>query len=98
MLGIQTHDGLYDEANKKYLINFSPSTKPRTALPYILHQADLMAARIEFEKEWLPTFKETKAEAKNENFTLTKEKKTPIKQKALGSIKSESLKNILNNL
>jgi len=98
MLGIQTHDGLYDEANKKYLINFSPSTKPRTALPYILHQADLMAARIEFEKEWLPTFKETKVEAKNENFALTKEKKTPIKQKALGSIKSESLKNLLDNL
>ena len=98
MLGIQTHDGLYDEANKKYLINFSPATKPRTALPYILHQADLMAARIEFEKEWLPTFKETKVEAKNENFALTKEKKTPIKQKALGNIKSESLKNILDNL
>ena len=98
MLGIQTHDGLYDEANKKYLINFSPATKPRTTLPYILHQADLMAARIEFEKEWLPTFKETKVEAKNENFTLTKEKKTPVKQKALGSIKSESLKNLLDNL
>lgn len=98
MIAIQTHDGLYDEANKKYLINFSPATKPRTALPYIIHQADLMAARIEFEKEWLPTFKETKVKAKNENFTLTKEKKTPIKQKALGSIKSESLKNLLDNL
>ena len=53
MIAIQTHDGLYDEANKKYLMGFIPETKPRTALPFILHQADLMAARIEFEEEWL---------------------------------------------
>jgi len=98
MIAIQTHDGLYDEANKKYLLSFSPSTKPRTSLPYILHQADLMAARIEFEKEWLPTFRETKVETKNENFSLNKEKKTPVKQKALSSIKSEGLKNLLDNL
>lgn len=57
MLAIQTHDGLYDEANKKYLFAFQPEQKPRTSLPYILHQADLMAARIEFEREWLPKFK-----------------------------------------
>jgi hypothetical protein len=98
MIAIQTHDGLYDEANKKYLINFSPATKPRTALPYIIHQADLMAARIEFEKEWLPSFKGTKTEVKKENFTLTKEKKTPVKQKALSSIQSVNLKNMLDNL
>jgi hypothetical protein len=98
MVAIQTHDGLYDEANKKYLINFSPATKPRTALPYIIHQADLMAARIEFEREWLPTFKGDKVETKKENFTLTKEKKTPVKQKALSSIQSVNLKNILDNL
>ena len=57
MLAIQTHDGLYDDANKKYLFAFQPEQKPRTSLPYILHQADLMAARIEFEREWLPRFK-----------------------------------------
>jgi len=57
MLAIQTHDGLYDEANKKYLFAFMPEQKPRTCLPFILHQADLMAARIEFEKEWLPKLK-----------------------------------------
>jgi hypothetical protein len=41
-------------------MSFSPETKPRTALPFILHQADLMAARIEFEEEWLPKFKQDK--------------------------------------
>jgi hypothetical protein len=99
MLGIQTHDGLYDEANKKYLINFSPSTKPRTALPYILHQADLMAARIEFEKEWLPKFKGNLASSKN-NYTLTSKQpvnKASIKTKALGNIQSEGLKNVMDD-
>ena len=57
MVAIQTHDGLYDPANEKYLKSFMPETKPRTSLPFILHQADMMAARIEFEKEWLPKFK-----------------------------------------
>ena len=57
MVGIQTHDGLYDDANKKYLMGFMTELKPRTSLPYILHQADLMAARIEWEVEWLPKFK-----------------------------------------
>ena len=51
MVTIQTHDGLYDEANKKYLFSFTPGQKPRTSLPYIVHQGDLMAARIEFERE-----------------------------------------------
>jgi hypothetical protein len=100
MLAIQTHDGLYDEANNKYLKNFMPEQKPRTSLPYILHQADLMAARIEFEREWLP--KLNSVEKKKESFTLgnksTNVKKTPTKDKALGSIKSEGLKNMLNNL
>jgi len=57
MVAIQTHDGLYDEGNKKYLFSFMPETKPRTSLPFIIHQADLMAARIEFEEEWLPKLK-----------------------------------------
>lgn len=101
MIAIQTHDGLYDEANKKYLLNFMPEQKPRTALPYILHQADLLAARIEFEKEWLPKFKSNVPTQKN-NFTLSsnksESKKQPTKVKALGSIKSDSLKNMLDSL
>lgn len=104
MLAIQTHDGLYDEGNKKYLMSFMPEQKPRTSLPFILHQADLMAARIEFEREWLPKLKEGKksVEVKKENFTLgTKpntSKKTSTKEKALGSFKSDSLKNLLDNI
>lgn len=95
MVAIQTHDGLYDEGNKKYLSTYMPEQKPRTALPYILHQADLMAARIEFEKEWLPKLKN---ETPKKNIEPKTEKKTSIKTKALSSIKSDNLKNMLDNL
>jgi hypothetical protein len=100
MVAIQIHDGLYDEANKKYFINYLPEQKPRTALPFILHQADSMAARIEFEKEWLPKFQGKNLEEPKKNFTLGSNKKTPnsAKTKALSNIKSAGLKNILDNL
>jgi hypothetical protein len=104
MIAIQTHDGLYDEGNKKYLTGFIPGQKPRTCLPYILHQADLMAARIEFEREWLPKLKEGKksVDIKKDNYTLGNKpnmsKKTSTKEKALGSFKSDGLKNLLDNI
>ena len=100
MIAIQTHDGLYDEGNKKYLSAFNPGQKPRTSLPFILHQADLMASRIEFEKEWLLKFKKDLAPKKG-NFTLDPKNSkitSTMKTKALGSIKSEGLKNMLDNL
>lgn len=101
MITIQTHDGLYDEGNKKYLVSFIPENKPRTSLPYIVHQADLMAARIEFEKEWLPKLNNVK-ESNKSQFTLETKKSAPAtsdkKAKALGSLKSEGLKNMLDNL
>jgi hypothetical protein len=100
MVAIQTHDGLYDEANKKYLFAFMPEQKPRTSLPFILHQADLMAARIEFEREWFPKFRgDVKPPQPKTNFKLeTKSKKPSTQQKALGSIKSEGLRNLFDNL
>ena len=97
MVAIQIHDGLYDDANVKYLKTFLPEQKPRTSLPYILHQADLMAARIEFEQEWLPKLKEENSVDKpKKQFTL--QSKTSSKSKALNSIKSPGLKNMLDNL
>ena len=100
MLAIQTHDGLYDKANEKYLMGYMIEQKPRTSLPFILHQADLMAARIEFEREWLPRLKENKqpVDTKKTNFTLENKPTIQSKNKALGTIKSEGLKNMLDNL
>jgi len=65
-VAIKTHDGLYDKANESYLKGFMNETKPRTSLPFVLHQADLMAARVEWERDWLHTFgsKEIKTKTK----------------------------------
>ena len=97
MLAIQTHDGLYDSANEKYLKAFMPEQKPRTSLPFILHQADMMAARIEFEREWLPKFKNP-VPTQAENFTLTKEAKKSTKDKALSQLESKGLKDLFAKL
>ena len=63
---IKTHDGLYDDGNKAYLLSSQNESKLRCSLPLILHQADMIAARVEWEKEWLdkvgaPIKKEIKA-------------------------------------
>ena len=96
MVGIQTHDGLYDEANKKYFIGFTPEVKPRTSLPYILHFADMMAARIEFEREWLPKLKNGTAKPAPAKKPINTPSAT--KQKALSGVRSEGLKNLLDSI
>ncbi len=98
MVAIQTHDGLYDDANVKYLKTYMPEQKPRTSLPFILHQADMMAARIEFEVEWLPKFTQNNLDTPKKNYTLSSNKKSNPKSKALNTIKSAGLKNMLDNL
>jgi hypothetical protein len=97
-LTIRLHDGLYDEANKPYLLSWAPETKVRTALVHIVHQADFLAAKVEFEREWFPKFKSNLAGA-GKGSTLTNNqptKKAPIKTKALGNIQSEGLKNVMD--
>jgi hypothetical protein len=98
MLAIQTHDGLYDEANKKYLMTYIPEQKPRTCLPFVLHFADMMAARIEFEREWLPKLNGDAPAKKNFKMETKKPAPAAAKQKALSSVRSEGLKNLLDNL
>ena len=87
-LGIKLHDGLYDESNKSYLMSWSPETKPRTSLIYIIHQADILAARIEFEREWNPKIGKDKVKPVD--------KKLPTKTKALSNIKSTGLSEVMD--
>ena len=49
-VAIRTHDGLYDEANKSYYMSYNEDGKLRTNLPFIVHQADMMASRIEWQQ------------------------------------------------
>ena len=63
-LGIRIHDGLYDESNKAYYMSHSKDSKLRTNLPIILHHADHMAARIEYEA-WNASQSKTVSAIKN---------------------------------
>jgi len=93
-LAIKLHDGLYDDANKPYLMSWSPETKLRTSLPFIIHQADLMAARIEFEREWLDKLNETPVAVPKPATTQTYNKKPQVNVDALPQ---SGLKDIVSN-
>lgn len=51
-LSIKIHDGLYDDGNKAYLASHQNESKLRTCMPLLLHQADMIAARVEWERDW----------------------------------------------
>ena len=46
-IGIKLTDGLFDEANKSYLMSYNPDFALKSNMPHILHQADMMATYIE---------------------------------------------------
>ena len=56
-----------------------------------------MAARIEFEREWLPKFKNS-VPTQEKNFILTKEAKKSTKDKALSQLESKGLKDLFDKL
>ena len=87
-LSIKIHDGMYDDANQPYLTSFSLQGKPRTNLIFIIHHADMMAARFEFER-W----------NKSTNSLNTDPIDTPLEIKlAPKEVKKETSKAIHNNL
>ena len=47
MLGIRLADGLYEECNREYLVQFNEDKQLKTNLPHVLHTADMLASRIE---------------------------------------------------
>ena len=44
-------DGMYEDANKTYYMNYNPDWSLKSNIAYILHQADMMATHIEGD-EW----------------------------------------------
>jgi hypothetical protein len=90
-LAIKLHDGLYDDANKPYLMSWAPETKLRTSLPFIIHQADLLAARVEFEREWLDKLNGTPVEQPKQ--TISQPNKKPVQ---ITVPENSNLKDIMN--
>lgn len=70
---IRIHDGLYDEANRPYYISRSPDAKLRNNMALILHHADHMAARIEYEmwRDNKPSAQPTITAKKNNKLSST---------------------------
>jgi hypothetical protein len=64
--GIKLHDGLYDESNKPYFITYDKNSRLRSNLPYILHQADSIAAKVEYE-QWAKGVKKPKIKQSSES-------------------------------
>ena len=50
MIGMRLTDGLYDDNNKEYFIKYNKDDSLKTSIPYIMHTADLFAARVENER------------------------------------------------
>ena len=75
-LGLRLTDGMYEEANKSYYISYSPGRQLKTNIAYILHQADMMASKIEND-QWKRGYEVKKEEKKEEV-----EKKTEQSKKA----------------
>jgi hypothetical protein len=79
-------------------MSFSPETKPRTSLVFVLHQADLMAARIEFETEWLPKLLSEKKEEPKKQTNNFKLNNSVNKQKALKKMSNPALAELMKNI
>jgi len=90
-VGIKIHDGLYDEGNKPYYISHSREAKLRTNLPILLHHADHMASRIEYER-WERSTDVAVAMPK------TKEKRKPSVPTDISEEQKDDLMNVFNNL
>ncbi len=85
-LGIRCHDGVFDKANEAYFFSNVESSRQKTALVSILHTADFLASKVEYDM-W-------KASGGN---TTSKVKKTSASTgRKVNS--SESLSKMLKNL
>jgi hypothetical protein len=73
-IGIKLTDGLYDENNKEYFIKFDKDQAIKTSIPFIMHTADLFAARFENER-WI---KEMQPQKSTRNTTNGRPKKSDL--------------------
>ena len=62
-MAIRLHDGIYDDANKAYFMSYNPESKFRTNIVNILHQADYLASKVEYDS-WYSTKSENVQEIK----------------------------------
>lgn len=85
-LGIRCHDGVFDDANKAYFFSHQESSRQKTALISILHSADFLASKVEYDM-WKSQGGSTTPKSEK----ITSSTGRPVKA-------SEGLSNMLKNL
>ena len=75
-LALRLTDGMYEEANKTYLMSYLDDNKVKSNISILLHQADMLASRIEYEN-WKHNKKDTKNIVQS-NTPKTKEEKEKV--------------------
>ena len=48
-LAIRCHDGVFDKANEAYFFSHQPTSRQKTSIISILHSADFLASKIEYD-------------------------------------------------
>ena len=94
-LGLKLADGLYEDANEKYLKGYNPAWRLKSNIAYIIHQADMMATHTEYD-EW---HREDKKESQKVQKSVTNIKQavdTEVKEKF--NTESSDAKDIFNEL
>jgi hypothetical protein len=92
-MGLLLTDGMYEDANKKYLMTFLPETGLRSHISRILHQADMMATFIESDEWKRGDKKETKRVAKSVGNI-----KDAVTTQVDTKLKGENAKDLFNEL
>ena len=85
-LGIRLHDGVFDDANKAYFFSYNPDSRMKTNIVNILHMADYMASKVEYDK-WKANGGSTRAKTQKTKSSTGKSVKS-----------SEGLTNFVKNL
>lgn len=85
-LAIKLHDGVFSDANKPYFFSNNPNARMKTSIVNILHSADFLASKVEYDK-WLAAGGSTTPKAQKTNSSTGKRVNS-----------SEGLTNMLKNL
>lgn len=83
MLAIMLHDGMYDEGNKYYLVQYTEGKQLKDNLPILLHQADMMATLLEKDNDKYIAKKKS-IEQLNKDVTKSKKLKSQVAIKIAG--------------
>ena len=85
-LGIRLHDGVFDKANEAYFFSNIESSKLKSSLVFILHTADFLASKVEYDM-WKDTSGSSEPKVVKSNSTTGRRVNS-----------SEGLTNMLKNL